>query len=1174
MHFEPPSIISGLGKLFYTASSSLAPHTPRGQRQLESVTEEAHTYDLLYPEAETLRQGQQYAYPFRHGDPTSVAAAAKSSDDKGGLDIQHPRDVRMIIAQNVGGDSRVLYDSQPPIPVSSSRTAVSFETTKDGKIDEEQESMHDKSVQRSHTAPHTRHPSLSHAEFPTFPLPASPLSPVNEFGSIFGGFRSRNNNGRPPTIDGETPQVKLNREEQEETEALLLCMFGSPGLPQVSCTKLHIKPFAPSGNSPTTPKSPGSNRPDSPRAFPKRRTPLTRSTTLDDVHGFTSSETQEEQQASRRKSSSILITKVFSVDRSDPDHNSATDGEDAKSTRDRAPRPRSLQDSRPSSSGGRTNKLRTPAFAVAIVLYMPSHQEPLWTPSSAKASSAFDIRTFQHLHDPGLATDHDVEYVMAHWSMLARALSSLEIVARCKISDTLAQLDVPFPAPPIKKPPVSQQQWTLKAGRLKDPPRPLLQLTTGALQQLKAIQRAVDLVSKRVASGLQVRLAIPGQGRWGIWREEARGISKWAGGREQNFFLFNLLTSFLGSHTEWLGILGRNWNKRRHSNKRNVSRADSGIVRHRTVIVSQDKMASRRLIFLLSAFLPSNVTNSDFDCLSPSTPTMTDAAYSSSPSYARPTSRRQSLRRTVNKSVRGRQDGNSETPQQTMSGASASSVDAENVEHITFENPPGYQHSRRTSDARSMLGIALPLSSNGSSTRKSSTTTTASVIQDSTVPVPHFISAATESLYGTAAEPRPGSSGSLASLSLQRTLSRSGSNDYSSASIGSQATGPWPSYWSSRRGSSTERSEALASSNEGLGISYAPKDTRKPHYTKKLAQMVEDVVATPNTKGILRSNPDGVEAPRGSDGQSNTSAPQNIAHNSNPEPFSLNLSVNEKDGVIDVELPPLDHHMSSFGSTMSSPRTYRTPSSSFNDQSQSHSLTSRPASPPTSILDPTVGVAGWLRTYHQDFTLQAVRPYDALKADIKQSMRTEPAPSIISNEVDPSGENSWTDICTTLIADNTNFTIKLLTLRRRYPNSPHHQADALMCGNVDDNPDEEIVEESLTNIDPILTEAVERVLSHSGQSSRAASRPSSPPRSKPRATDDSSSMEIPRNECKKIILGALEQIAKSVNSEMRAQAGKGKDSQEERGGEEGMASHNTLRDGVQTWLREAKRGEA
>ena len=54
------SSVPRLQRLISSASSSLSPHTQCGQRQLESVTEEAHMYDLLYPNVDSLLQPQHH----------------------------------------------------------------------------------------------------------------------------------------------------------------------------------------------------------------------------------------------------------------------------------------------------------------------------------------------------------------------------------------------------------------------------------------------------------------------------------------------------------------------------------------------------------------------------------------------------------------------------------------------------------------------------------------------------------------------------------------------------------------------------------------------------------------------------------------------------------------------------------------------------------------------------------------------------------------------------------------------------------------------------------------------------------------------------------------------------------------------------------------------------------
>ena len=315
------SSVSGLQRLFSTASSSLSPHTLRGQRQLESVTEEAHTYNLLYPEGETLRQVQHHAYPLRQGDPASIAAAANGSDDRGGLEIQSPRDIRIIIAQDANALSsqpRVMYDSYPPLPLSQSRNGSSSDVTESSRPRAGSLTgglRHNNSVPKSRTALHTRQSSLSQTA-QSFSGGTSPLSPVSELGSLFGGAKARSYS-RPATNDGESTQNNLAREQQEETEELLECMFGAAGFSAVSTTKLHVRPPK-QGRGEQNVRPSSARETTSPGAFPKRRTPLTRSTTAADLQCLSSTSGSDDQEATPRPSnSSILITRLFSVDPKD-----------------------------------------------------------------------------------------------------------------------------------------------------------------------------------------------------------------------------------------------------------------------------------------------------------------------------------------------------------------------------------------------------------------------------------------------------------------------------------------------------------------------------------------------------------------------------------------------------------------------------------------------------------------------------------------------------------------------------------------------------------------------------------------------------------------------------------------------------------------------------------------
>jgi len=1156
--------VSSLSHLFSSAAASLAVHSPKTHRQYDSAKEEFVTHDLLYPQGETLHQDQHHAYPFQNCDP--VSAMAKSSDDKGGLSIQATRDVRIIIAQKAHEISCVLYDSHPPPPFTTIRSSPSNDKETDRHPKEESLAgaapRRNGSLQKSHTAPHSRHSSISQTAQSMFTSPVSPPHSVSEFGGLFSGSRFRGSNPRPPTSDGESAQSKIAREEREETDALLGCMFGATGLISVSSTKLHIKPFIPSVSGASRPPSTGTSRPESPRVLKKRRTPLTRSTTAENLQSLKSSPPLDDsdQQASRRKSSSIVITKLFSVDPRDLDFTQATSDETGVRPKDRGPSSDGsdkFANATHIKSGDKAKQVKIPIFAVAMVLYIPPQQR-VSTPSVMQLSTAAGRSTFfenswspgYSPHPDGLKSDTDscVDYAISQWAILIRALSSMEHVTRCKLGDLLTHLYVPAAAPARKT----------------------LQLATGALQQFPIIHKAVEKNSKRVAAALHLRRVSTGQNRWGVWRGVARGVGKWAGSREQNFFLLNILTAFLGNHTDWLDVVRPRRHRRFHPKQERGAQEETITIKQRTVVVSLDKMAARRIVFLLSVFLPSNCTDPYQDYPSDSSPITTNLAYSASPPRGMPQSRRQSLRRTMNRHTISQHASQNQKPDARTVAFSSSMIGNPDEQEIDQDEGFG-QQSRRPSDARSMHSIVLPISS--SATRKSSTTTTATVMPDPPFAVPRFSPFATDSLLSTSAEARPESSGSLAALSLQRTLSRSGSNEHSNASTDSQTPGRWGStrggFWS-RRGSSTENSDLLASSEEGLGILGVPKDLHTRNTIRKLAQAVEDIDLPSKGKRPARIDVNKPPSPADTKNffperppSAGTSPQKRVPHTPAPGPFPLRLSVDEKDGVVDVELPPMASYSGSFASTMSSSRPTRTASSSFNDHSSFCSPRSGPVSGSRRGSDSTLNVAGWLRNYHPDFALQGVRPYDALKEDIKQSMRDEPAPlTTATNDRIPPADD-WTDVCTTLIADTTNFTVTRLTLRRKdgsfarqQGNTTHDRGDSY----------EDFFEEPMMDMDPVLTDAVERIISHSGHSSRVPSRAPSPPRSEPAETGPA--LEIPRSECKKIILGALVQVLKSVSAEMSDQPGNGEGNSGEPKRKDNVTQDNALREGVRKWLKE------
>ncbi|KAL9127402.1 MAG: hypothetical protein Q9217_003720 [Psora testacea] len=1147
------SQVSGLGRLLNSASASLSSNPAKTQRQYDSVTEEIITYDLLYPEVESLSQNQHQTFSSKLSDPASVAAAARSADDQGGLNVKASRDVRFIAAQHINDVSHVLYDSHPPTPYSI-RTSTPNVAEANGQLKVNRSGVTPVSSnhwRKANTTTHSYQSPLPQALQSSVISKTTSRASANEFGGLFGSARHRGSTTRPVTNEDESSQSKVAREEREEIDDLVNCIFGAPGFPSTSSTKIHVKRYKPQSPGVSRPTSSESHYSESPKAFSPRRSFLSRSTTAQNLPSLSAvSSATTDHQASRLSSTYILITKLFSIGPNAILQSQSITSQNGQQDGRPQPQPEELYGHphiTPGREDNQTKHIKTPTFAVALVIYLPARSGDPDTSSLKQSCSATDrdsqpsqlwsSHVGSKLKWLSRELDQRIEYVLGQWSMLIRTLANLEVIMYRKIMALLVERYTPS---------ITQKRQTLQLG-------------PDGLQSCTVVEEAASKCRKRIVLALQVRPVINGQDRWNIWKGVARSIGNATCGQQHRYFLFNLLTAFLGHQNEWLNHVAPKSYRQQNFKRREDYYGEVDTMRTRTVIVSLDKMVARRIIFLLSTFLPSTTMAFRPEPQHGRPTASAGDIYSGSPPYGALISRGQSRQRRAN-------------------AYNLTFPDSESTHELCGKSSP--LHVRSSSDARSIRSTALPIASN--ETRKSSTTTTVTVMPQSQQAVPLFTSFSPEIVLGTSAEARPGSSGSMAALRLQRTLSRSESNEHSNSSTDSRSGGRWGStrsgFWSSRRGSSTENSDVMASSGEGLGISGVSKAVPTGVPVNKLNKMVED------TQSMMAPSAPAVDRVIQSLGETTSKPKTNQAHKVPPpkpvprhsplEPFPLTLSVNEEDGVIDVQYSPTAAQSSSFPSTFTSPGQPHTAASSYNTGSTLRSPTPAPMAAKALQSDPAVNVAGWLRSFHPDFALQAVRPYEALHEDIKQSMRTEPAPSIVEGTARPLSTHGWTDVCTTLVADNATFSITRITLRRKNASSPHHQADALLGREPAETAEEQFIEEPIVDHDQCLIEVLERILWHSSHSSGAPSRASSPPRS----TSEGVEYAIPtlgfsRNECKRIVFGALARVAKSVAAELD-----GNDAQEK----EGVSGYqrreqvpdNTLRQGVRRWMNEVKAGSS
>jgi hypothetical protein len=1054
----------------------------------------------------------------------------------------------------------------------------------------------------------------------------------------FGAFDRRPHHTKTHSFS-ETEGQRSAREYREEVTTFSNCIFGNSEVLAYkgTGTKVHILP-----TESRTPMVSSSYMGDNNSSFGRsgmRSSKLAQSFTSDTVHGPTSagftSPSISLRGGDRKK---VLITRMFPVPLPNDDSNDAV--------QDTTPTPQNLQMGEttgypfPKDTENRVDtqavefkkpqpkQKRTPMYAVGLVVQLPqaSHVPSIsasrssfrgpgsYTEQESYPSSFNSTRRsgwimlghgFESL-ESSFSSDVDdrIDIITQHWDIIMRTLSHLQAVATGVLLPMLKQADISSPEPrresmhtraPSASVSISGKRVLEEIKPFKAPKTnaKLVQLNANCLMQVQKIHKEVDAARYRIVNGIRANQVITGQGRWGIWREEARLVGKWAGGKDEGFFFFNLLTGFLGNHTEWLQALGPSWYRRRHHQQQRSNKDDDVSLPARTIIVSDNKLMARRLIFLLSAFLPSNqqVVLPGRFFHRPSTSASFGGYSQSPPNYAVPVLREEPLRRKIN-NTKARSTG---VPRANHSRTMSS---PNQIVQLPANLGPEIQHDRRPSDATSIKTANLPIPGSDLNTRKSSTATTSTATPVTTMP--HF--STRHQTRGTGPIPRPGSSGSLATEDLKRSLHRGGSSgQYSNASTDSHGqNSQWGSMISKLWGSSKTRESSTSTSVEkppmdGLQIN-------DPHYRApnsplkrdKLVDMVEEATSLPIQKGKEQQER---EQRKSESGSASTAKPEDDQTENAPEQIvqptpripdptgayesPVKTSINEHDGVIDIDVPLPDYL--AYETAVSSPSSsgyLSTPG--FGNAMEAFERYSRNVND----LDTTINVGGWLQRYHPDFSLQAIPVQADLLEDVKASMRAEPTP-IIPHPLDSSRGDRWVDISSAVIADTTNFSIKLIRYRRlirvkdplpALNNSNHVDS---RYGNVysaaqltpaidiyEGHLDERFIEEPIISMDETLIDAVERIIAQSGRESKTSSICSSRSTSRRGGNRERSNsdgrvpgifehkLEVPRNECKKMVLTALEEIVREVQESRREKGDTESDTERE----------SFLREGVRNWL--------
>lgn len=1089
--------------------------------------DEEYTRGLLYPD---------HAAP--EGASTRVphvgAGRVGDFDDWSGLELDCGKDFRVMIAQDALGDSDepcILFDTHP-IQQSESPTDL---------------------AQRAgsrHTPAHRRGGStISTLKSPTSPLSSKPQQRTFSNGATLS-FPVRNRSSTFAGLSDEhDPRHLRNLDSKDEARNILNCAFGSSAGAS-SGTKMHVLSIGGSSKElPLSPSLPGLGASTSAGYFRKREPVASaRTSALFGVRPAIHERSHSSSGTKAKFTDALLITKLFSVnlpeptDLQTPDSPKTSQHGGAQATQSE----HNLHS--PPTKGKKPRAKKTPVFAIILVVHLPtkssalsrpsslgSTQTPPASPSAPSFQDSFNINPsspkFRSFGTPIDRGDTRVTALVDHWDVINRALTRLEDVIAPKILGHLKQVDH-FSAALASKPAKPKEKSMQRTNQISIFLNPLA--LGGDLKLKDAAMQAVQ----RIRSALRIPRVTVGQGRWGLWNDELIRISRGYGGREQNFFILNLLTSFLGAHTaEWMTLLAPSSCRRRRSIHRRPN--DPDVITTRTVVVSNDRSIARRLIFFLSSFLDAEFDSENGGLLhrgrGSSISLRNAILHSPSMMVARPTQRRYS---------------------------------AEVHQRNGLDHPRGDLATvrglrRKSSDIRSIKSIPIP--ANDLNLRKNSAATTSTTTPNPTTPVPQFSSGS-----GPEAGYFPDESNASASLNkIWRNAHQDGESSTASTKWGSLLSGFW-----------SKDSPLSASESTGPSASSSMR-AKKGTPLNAMSRQVEN---------------DDSSAPL-----EHTTIPSQSVENLPSDARPVKLEVNAFEGVIDVDIGIPSFLSSSNDSAIASPTLHN-----MRHVSSAASLDSlAPAKPQLTSKSASMlqsRVAGFLPSFHPDYSLQAVRVSKSdlpdLIEDIKAAMLSEP----FSQESATSG---WIDVCTTLIANVHSASVKRLRLKRRVSRPSEHgnvsnqavtqsgeqsaaprpiKRSAAMCNEF--IKEEAFSYESVMDVDPLLRDAFERILAReSNHGSRSVS--PAPPFSHSRQTStgtnegqgrghtqsgfnvsrppDENSRALNEN----VVASALEDVVKSVNhdlTERRRGVNPEANANEQSPAQATKAKDNALREGVRSWL--------
>lgn len=1106
----------------------------KGSQYPESVTDDAHTRNLLFGHSENVFNLTTSPPGSPFGSP---ALRPTSFDDHGGIELEE-KDVRVLLAQDAysgAAGPTLLFDSKVP----------SNTTTSTAK-------------------PHP----VARSQLPTTWRNAqSPTEKMEET------FRSRSS-----TFSGPQSSWGKATKDGPKEDTWLECMFGAPSSTKTaSSTKMHIisGKSRPISVSERLPKRVPEN------IEPRRKAPLARAHTSGQPPTLSTLE--------ENTRDILLVTRLFHITLEDNAKVVSPQSDPANSEHvpflggDGPTKPPKLVE------------LKVPAFAIGVAINLPyltqrprsSHSRTAFNSAaglsltSANSSFGSDMQsswTFLDAIPTSLSSsmtfsddgDRGIDIIVANWDVILRSISSFERVATAIVNEQLENI-LAHMTEPQNKPPKEKSMQRINQ-------RVVAIHAADAIHRRDTLTSAAHDVSRRIVYAIRIPRVVTGLGVLaGHWIDEARTLYRVCGGRQQGFFLFNLLTAFLGNHMQWLELLAPEWYRKQFQASHRKP-DEPRVLASRTIIVSENKGLARRLIYILASFLPGRA---GIDGLHKAGD---EAAIASSSSPSGQFGRGHFTRRSSKPSIRNAQAASENSKQMLSTSASSHKSQAS-----TFINQSPRKSFVRKDSNKFLVtkdAIISKTESDGNLAGKEASGTTAAIAPNAAATPLAFISTRRDSYFPESALVE--TNDSIASADLAKVLHKASFSHRRTSSVSSR----WGSLvsgiseiWSNKQSTPGDRSSIAATSHGG-----SPAEQHKRAASSALS------IGRSNTLQMMVD-----EIEQGQAIPKKDATKQNAQNTASPEQQSVRafstaprLHVDDRDGVVDVELDlPGFLSASELTPPQHQQNKTRSKTTSFNrDCSDSIcSLRSVAAKPATSNEDAQVNVGGYLKRHHEDFVLHAVRPYNELMSEIKRSMRAEPTPQEIKDQVVQQDSSPiWMPVCTTLVADTKPFSIHRLTLRRQFQlQRPLHIGSRTSL--VNDATDtmtaklvnEEITDEVVMEFDTTLADAVEKALNvgtadparhttnsrtHSRNVSigsvRGAASSSNSARADTPQTHESG--ESVRSDHRNPVVGALEDVVRSVNNDLNKPGQSREQDQNRLSKVRPIQQENALREGVKNWM--------